>query len=571
VSLTRPRRIFPLHSDAIRAAIGKADLDYCIEAGWLAPVSHVRRTVWSGGRGHRKVVEVPMYRVGDLDALKDIPGVDWEAVQATRPGRPSPLRAFAQLAPRRAAVVRAFVDELRETFGLSVWTRFANLDNLWLVDWEPGLDGTPSRDDVAALLAGNPVSSRFSDGLQLLSAQGEAIHWARRMLQPGAACVLDTETHDLWGRVMEVAVVDAASGEVLLETLVNPQTPVTEGAFAVHGISDVMVADAPTWDQVLPDVLRVTEGRKILAYNAEYDKAVTVGDCQRVGADPQHLSGRGSWGVHHAQALRLGGHAGLPAAGRRPPCPWRHVCGTGRPPLPDGGPGVGSGAREGEGRLTRLVRRGTRDARPELSGRASCVCCQDGSVVAIAPECLGVDSGRLCLRFPYGSPGGAPGAQTVGDVVDSEPQRANVGDQVPPRLEGVVDLLPGGPDVRHRHAVGVVRVAGRQRAQQDQLLKQGGGPPVGVGLAHVQLWSVSDALAKIIESKREDKPLPDAPEPEQPGKVLDLMAALTESVQQAKASRGEDADVQEMPKKNAKKTAAKKTTKKPAVRRSRSA
>ncbi|MGX1364752.1 hypothetical protein RKD19_000111 [Streptomyces canus] len=87
----------------------------------------------------------------------------------------------------------------------------------------------------------------------------------------------------------------------------------------------------------------------------------------------------------------------------------------------------------------------------------------------------------------------------------------------------------------------------------------------------------TDALAKIIESKREDKPLPDVPEPEQPGKVLDLMAALNESVQQAKASRGEDADVHEMPKRRtakkqpAKKTAAKKTTKKTAARRPRSA
>ncbi|MFI0545240.1 Ku protein [Streptomyces sp. WSLK1-3] len=87
----------------------------------------------------------------------------------------------------------------------------------------------------------------------------------------------------------------------------------------------------------------------------------------------------------------------------------------------------------------------------------------------------------------------------------------------------------------------------------------------------------TDALAKIIESKRGDKPLPDVPEPEQPGKVLDLMAALNESVQQAKASRGEDADVHEMPKRRtakkqpAKKTAAKKTTKKTAARRPRSA
>ncbi len=73
----------------------------------------------------------------------------------------------------------------------------------------------------------------------------------------------------------------------------------------------------------------------------------------------------------------------------------------------------------------------------------------------------------------------------------------------------------------------------------------------------------TDALAKIIESKREDKPLPDTPEAEQPGKVFDLVAALTESVQQAKASRGEDAhaDVDEMPKK--------KTAKKRRARRHR--
>ncbi|MEU0413618.1 hypothetical protein ABZ307_38310 [Streptomyces griseorubiginosus] len=87
----------------------------------------------------------------------------------------------------------------------------------------------------------------------------------------------------------------------------------------------------------------------------------------------------------------------------------------------------------------------------------------------------------------------------------------------------------------------------------------------------------TDALAKIIEAKREEKPLTEAPEPEQPGKVLDLMAALTESVQQAKASRGEDADVHELPKKRtakkqpAKKTTAKKAAKKTAARRSRSA
>ncbi|MDX3114520.1 Ku protein [Streptomyces scabiei] len=109
--------------------------------------------------------------------------------------------------------------------------------------------------------------------------------------------------------------------------------------------------------------------------------------------------------------------------------------------------------------------------------------------------------------------------------------------------------------------------------------------------------SYTEAVAKIIESKREDKPLPEAPEPKEQGQVLDLLAALQESVRKAQASRGEtddaDADVHDLaqPKKKtaakktakkttakkttepagAKKTAAKKTAKKTSARRPRSA
>ncbi|MFE4579176.1 non-homologous end joining protein Ku [Streptomyces chartreusis] len=89
----------------------------------------------------------------------------------------------------------------------------------------------------------------------------------------------------------------------------------------------------------------------------------------------------------------------------------------------------------------------------------------------------------------------------------------------------------------------------------------------------------TDALEQIIEAKRDDKPLPKVPEPEDAGgRVLDLMSALNESVAKAKASRGEgSADVHEIPKKStAKKQSAKKatrktTTKKPSGRRPRSA
>jgi DNA end-binding protein Ku len=78
----------------------------------------------------------------------------------------------------------------------------------------------------------------------------------------------------------------------------------------------------------------------------------------------------------------------------------------------------------------------------------------------------------------------------------------------------------------------------------------------------------TEALEQIIEAKREHREPPALPEPEgEPGQIVDLMAALTQSVQKARADRGEDADVHDMPQKkttakkqSAKKTAAKKTS-----------
>ncbi|MER8062624.1 MULTISPECIES: Ku protein [unclassified Streptomyces] len=97
----------------------------------------------------------------------------------------------------------------------------------------------------------------------------------------------------------------------------------------------------------------------------------------------------------------------------------------------------------------------------------------------------------------------------------------------------------------------------------------------------------TEAVAEIIEAKREEKPLPEAPEPEQSAQILDLMSALQESVSKARASRGQDAgpaDVHELPapkkktaakKQPARKTATKKTAAKKTSgsrpRRSRSA
>ncbi|WP_406368340.1 Ku protein [Streptomyces sp. NBC_00647] len=74
----------------------------------------------------------------------------------------------------------------------------------------------------------------------------------------------------------------------------------------------------------------------------------------------------------------------------------------------------------------------------------------------------------------------------------------------------------------------------------------------------------TEAVEQLIDAKREHREPPTAEEPEAPGQVVDLMAALKESVAKAKASRGEDATVHDMPGKKtaAKKATAKKTAKK---------
>ncbi|MFE6935017.1 Ku protein [Streptomyces sp. NPDC057699] len=79
-----------------------------------------------------------------------------------------------------------------------------------------------------------------------------------------------------------------------------------------------------------------------------------------------------------------------------------------------------------------------------------------------------------------------------------------------------------------------------------------------------------EALEELLTAKSEGKALPAAAgeEEEEPGKVMDLMAALNASVKAAKETRGEEATVHEMTpgrsrtrkKAPAKKTASKKTT-----------
>ncbi len=83
---------------------------------------------------------------------------------------------------------------------------------------------------------------------------------------------LDTETTGIGLNdvVIEVAIVDR-EGQVLYDSLVNPQRPIPEESSRVHGITDEMVQDALTLNQVWADIEKIFHNRAVGIYNAEFD------------------------------------------------------------------------------------------------------------------------------------------------------------------------------------------------------------------------------------------------------------------------------------------------------------
>lgn len=119
--------------------------------------------------------------------------------------------------------------------------------------------------------------------------------WARWLLCRGTAVIVDTETADLYGDVVQVSVIDL-TGAVLLDELVRPAGRIAPEASAVHGITDEQVSSAPTLADLAPQLLAVTRGRKILAYNAPYDREVLVAGLTAAQVDPCQLADPHRWG-----------------------------------------------------------------------------------------------------------------------------------------------------------------------------------------------------------------------------------------------------------------------------------
>jgi len=83
--------------------------------------------------------------------------------------------------------------------------------------------------------------------------------------------ILDTETTGLGSTasIVEISAVDNL-GRTVIDSLVNPGFPIPKEATAIHGITDAMVASAPTFDNIYPQLLDLLK-YPCYIYNKGYD------------------------------------------------------------------------------------------------------------------------------------------------------------------------------------------------------------------------------------------------------------------------------------------------------------
>lgn len=74
-------------------------------------------------------------------------------------------------------------------------------------------------------------------------------------------------------RVCEVALLRFLRGDVIdsLVSFVNPMRPISPGASAVNGITDAMVADAPSFTDLLPRIVEFIGEDPLVFHNAPFD------------------------------------------------------------------------------------------------------------------------------------------------------------------------------------------------------------------------------------------------------------------------------------------------------------
>jgi len=82
-----------------------------------------------------------------------------------------------------------------------------------------------------------------------------AVRWARTQLTLDNWAILDTETTGLYNaEIVEIAII-STTGEPLLNTLIKPRLTIPARASSIHGITDDMLVNSPTFPEIYPQIV----------------------------------------------------------------------------------------------------------------------------------------------------------------------------------------------------------------------------------------------------------------------------------------------------------------------------
>jgi DNA polymerase-3 subunit epsilon len=156
-----------------------------------------------------------------------------------------------------------------------------------------------------------------------------ASKWAYDLLQrPDKWLILDTETTGLdisTAEIVQLALL-RPDGSTLLDTLIKPAGPISDGAARVHGLTAEKLKDAPSFAQVYLKLLEVlANDLVIVCYNVAYDRPILFNECARAGlptpanrwecAKENYAEWYGEWKSYHQsyrwQKLPGGDHSAI--------------------------------------------------------------------------------------------------------------------------------------------------------------------------------------------------------------------------------------------------------------------
>lgn len=95
--------------------------------------------------------------------------------------------------------------------------------------------------------------------------------------------VLDTETTGLHkSEICELSIIDK-NGAIVFNSLIKPINGIPEDVTKIHGITNEMVKDAPTFDDIAPQITNLLEYKNVAIYNAEFDVNMLLSSASVLG------------------------------------------------------------------------------------------------------------------------------------------------------------------------------------------------------------------------------------------------------------------------------------------------